>query len=232
MADNANFAGDRLRLASFLRVVGKGMPQRPSRFKRRPQDIVDRPYAYSSASPNRNNSASSNLNKSTGPSTLSFTNKAETAGASKGTQNLHANVHQRSEPAMNGDAANIDYHQQMPAELCLSPNIDNTRHDAGDSQSSSQPRLNPLPIKNNRKKAQIRRVLKTKGTSNSPRGTLCTRTRRLSVNGLALLRTTTSDGLPAPSVGVFTTDTVTLLSELTIHVIGCKHCLCYTRNRH
>ncbi|KAF2631187.1 hypothetical protein BU25DRAFT_481740 [Macroventuria anomochaeta] len=35
MPQEADFCGDRLRLSAFLRVVGDGMPQRPTRFRRR-----------------------------------------------------------------------------------------------------------------------------------------------------------------------------------------------------
>jgi hypothetical protein len=35
MLQVADFCGDRLRLSAFLRVVGDGMPQRPTRFRRR-----------------------------------------------------------------------------------------------------------------------------------------------------------------------------------------------------
>ena len=35
MPQEADFCGDRLRLSAFLRVVGNGMPKRPTRFRRR-----------------------------------------------------------------------------------------------------------------------------------------------------------------------------------------------------
>ncbi|KAF1846616.1 uncharacterized protein K460DRAFT_127088 [Cucurbitaria berberidis CBS 394.84] len=129
MPHDANFAGDRLRLASFLRVMEKGMPQRPSRFKQRLQG-VDQP----------------DTSRPFSPGSLGLTNTVEEAAIAKGTEAFQVDDNQML--VVNGDI--VHGNPRSPA-------------------------------------------------SSKPRGVSSARKRHLPVQELALLRTTTSDGLPEPS---------------------------------
>jgi hypothetical protein len=153
MANEADFAGDRLRLSAFLRIV-QNLPQRPARCRRRAPSITVDDHVPAPAS-----------------------NDAQTVSISA-TREISPSLDSGSEE---------DTHVPIRGEVL--PETENER----DDDAPNSPPKQTAPIVYTPKAPQ------TDPRQHRPSST--TRKRRLPVNELALVRTTTADGLPDRSVG-------------------------------
>jgi hypothetical protein len=183
MVDNTNFCDGRLRLTAFLRVVENGMPPRPSRFKRRvpleetsPQDSAFSEAVYTEESPeDLPNSTSS---RTSGPNTDAT---SEVPSAQKTDLEVTCSL--------------------TPMRLRVYP--DSYRHLGAGSSNEESDCEQPTAIHAISQASTYELavpVSKVKTKSSRPSKATDTRKRRLPTTGLALVRTTTSDGLPDPSV--------------------------------
>jgi hypothetical protein len=177
MSLNANFNGDRLHLASFLRAV-ENIPHRPSRFKRREAVTV----------------------QSTGPQNNIFhpdMNMFEPADAPLRLDRDEAWLPPDSPLRTPTEITHTEgaiaiggaFEQKDPYTFQHSAN-GHCALQKFDTQSMQQAlRKGTAVYKSKAKKAHPQ-----------PQGDSSTRIRQLPVNGLALVRTSTIDGLPEPSV--------------------------------
>ncbi|KAJ4989146.1 hypothetical protein SVAN01_05408 [Stagonosporopsis vannaccii] len=169
MLQTVDFCGDRLRLSAFLRIVGDGMPQRPTRFKRCLQDTINDPKGSSSR---RHNALCSSEQHNTDhrPARKSPPRDAFVFNTAQSPLPV---------PSLEDDL--------LPLQCTVTDSFNRWR--LGDSQ---------LP--NTKQQAVQRRPLTMlKPTDHSSHGLDTRKRRRLPVTELALLRTTSSDGLPHPS---------------------------------
>lgn len=155
MPHDANFVDNRLRLATFLRLVQHGMPQRPARLKRRHPATCEQSQAPGATPTNQHHPL---ITAKVGDKVASLD--------STGVDGLS--------PESQHDATE----NQCPSQRCASP--------APDEQLTSTRTSAP--------KSVLRKVNDVSSSYTS------TRRRRLPVMGLALHRTTTTDGLPEPEV--------------------------------
>lgn len=172
MTQEADFCGDRLRLSAFLRVVADGMPQRPTRFKRRSRGIDHR----------------------LGSSGQHDTDHVD-ARSSPAQKAAHEQCH--------NNTSILDVVRspspQLP-ELAAEDFRSVTRAKSG-SQKDREQSEDVQPSENQRQTGERTSVTAVTKSLKKPRKIPSTRKRRhLPVNGLALLRSTSSDGLPLPSV--------------------------------
>lgn len=185
MAD-ANFHNGRLRLAAFLRVVESDMPKRPSRFKRRfhtPEEGLQEPN---------------------GPPVLEeaeLITKQEEIGAPTGSD--------AAKHMIRPDAVPLPSEYDLPRSMSpdqSGPERSHSHADFARSANTGTPEVDePQAVKHRkhlRKKPDITQSPSNTRVAKVPGRSSATRKRRLPVIGLALLRTTTSDGLPEPAVGV------------------------------
>ena len=173
--DEANFSGDRLRLTTFLRVV-ENVPLRPSRFRRRVEHVEQRTDESHQLLP-----------------------------VVDSTINLKA-----SEPIPDDDAsltiapADVYVIPRSPVletPLLTPSDIDGINLNGSDLIAAPSPRNEQAGIKVTRPDRERTAVMRAPlEMSTSPAVSSGSRKRRLNVNALALLRTSTLDGLPEPSV--------------------------------
>lgn len=200
MDHDANFVGDRLRLATFLRIVELEMPQRPSRFKRRlePVDIENHKSDHLGSTHVESPTVEARTYGETpGPtSTAPKSPRRESVQEPTHYQNTNTILEDREatprSPMPTGSVFNIS---RSPTSVnpCL-----------GFEDSTSVQDKHGLVAKATNKGVKRQsgsaQVLKVEKAYCKATGFTNTRKRRLPVNGLALLRTTTTDGLPEPSV--------------------------------
>lgn len=163
MSRSADFCGDRLRLSAFLRVLGDGMPPRPTRCRRRlplTNDSSELPDQYD-ISPE-----------------VPVLPEAAIAGQPK-----KLSIAINSSPLSPYDSASTQGNVLTASTYCQEDQGTNPLHAPSRfANSLFTEREGALPCKIPAKVAKNRRK------------------RRLPVHQLALLRTTSSDGLPEPSV--------------------------------
>ena len=168
MPQEADFCGDRLRLSAFLRVVGNGMPKRPTRFRRRVPVTDD----------------------SLEPSTHFETTQEASTDAKTVFGKCLTKV-------PNVDPASSRVPEQpnsMSDNLFTAPETDNEGGAGFETHEDVEFVKLPPRLKERNPTAKTL-------TSKEPlKVSKHQRKRRLPVNKLALLRTTSSDGLPLPSV--------------------------------
>ena len=168
MPQEADFCGDRLRLSAFLRVVGNGMPKRPTRFRRRVPVTDD----------------------SLEPSTHFETTQEASTDAKTVFGKCLTKV-------PNVDPASSRVPEQpnsMSDNLFTAPEIDNEGGDGFETHGDVQ------IVKSTPRLKERNPTAKTLTSKEPLKVSKHQRKRRLPVNKLALLRTTSSDGLPLPSV--------------------------------
>jgi hypothetical protein len=176
MTHDANFVDNRLRLTAFLRVVEEGIPPWPSRFRRRiqmPDETAELPVATS-----QSQTATVEKRVATGVE-VGVWNEDETEYRLQPGSIYDVPLSPtstRSSPA-SGDDQDV-YERQSPVQR---------QPDTSGSAKFAHQAGTAVPVK-------------VKKASRKPLGSSSTRKRRLPVNELALLRTTTSDGLPQPGV--------------------------------
>jgi hypothetical protein len=173
MADDANFVGGRLRLAAFLRTVEDDVPQRPSRFKRRlsSKHFVREPDSAEIPC--------------IGDDVLPDVSEQDRSrGAAGGVSAEEAPI----------PGTEFDLPRSGAADVVAG------KHDGSDSACAKRQYSSAKTEKRTKNTKQVARVAKLKKQSSVLHKSSDTRKRRLPVNGLALLRTTTSDGLPEPGV--------------------------------
>lgn len=197
MSQEADFCGDRLRLSAFLRVVADGMPQRPTRFKRRfigieqsldSQKRRDADHGGAARSLSQeailegypNDTIISDVARSLWPRSPEFA-PDHIRSATRPSDELQKNCKQ-------SEAVQPLQDQQHTRE-----------------QEMTTALFEPLHV--------------SRRTSGTPRR------RHLPVNEVALLRTTSYDGLPLPSVRTCPTRQVYLAITDT-QMLGCRSPLC------
>jgi hypothetical protein len=208
MMHNANFVDNRLRLTAFLRVVEEGMPQRPSRFTRRSR-VANKTAGFSVAtSPPHTNQVvpapdahqGLSIQGSASPNAISIAAAVE----NEGTIDTEFGQFEENETENRAQSSSI-YDiplSPIPTETRSSP-ASGDNQAALERQSPGRRQQDSNPSAKFRQKARTAVLVKAKKASGKPLGSSSTRKRRLPVNELALLRTTTSDGLPQPGVRSF-----------------------------
>ncbi|KAF2129596.1 hypothetical protein P153DRAFT_396853 [Dothidotthia symphoricarpi CBS 119687] len=193
MAHDANFCGDRLRLAAFLRIMEYGIPPRPTRFRRRVQ-AVEKPMRGSDPSPTNqeysfvNTSAAIPIHGVSRPSTPEAT-----------TSGVDASRTHHSSPS-NPLATDADSTYDIPpSHTSIEPYVGLIKDGIHEPTGLQQQHANGLLVKQSLQNAGIMSSSNSHKTPSKPRPSSSTRKRRLPVNCLALMRTSTSDGLPEPS---------------------------------
>jgi hypothetical protein len=201
--DVANCCGDRLRLTTFLRIVENGMPQRPSRFRRRIPPVEEDTYESrqlvrehacpSDAALNANASDAApdhlvTLGHSCAEKPKKPDDTRDTATSQEGTS----------------DTAKIFAPAGSVYEIPRSPTPDVSLPGPSDINKTDL-NAKPTPSKERTSnevinQAQEKSIVVALERSARPAASSSTRKRHLPVHGLTLLRTTTSDGLPELSV--------------------------------
>ncbi|KAF9694566.1 hypothetical protein EKO04_007363 [Ascochyta lentis] len=172
MSYETDFRGDRLRLHAFLRVVDDGLPKRPSRFRRRFLAVSDDLEASSHS-------------------------------ISDYTNDTVASVQEASHEGPLNDVSFLDGMRPPNPEQPLPAFEEQSLVTAEDSvQQRGYEQVGCASAKSNQqteKRASDQPVTAATKAHNKLRKTPSTRhRRRIPVNELALLRTTSSDGLPQP----------------------------------
>ena len=190
MAHDANFVDDRLRLAAFLRLVENGMPQRPSRFTRHGQAVVGQLYNFN-ATPACLGEAKSSLLRMNQKLPWIRSTLSTSANPNHPDTNAHlsaaGNAESNQTKALFYQETDFDTTRTQTPERLRSDAIPNEGHGTHTSQHSAQPCSIVPPIK-----SLSEDPVPTHGPDISKS--------RLPVNELALLRSTTLDGLPEPAV--------------------------------
>jgi hypothetical protein len=204
MTHDANFVDNRLRLTAFLRVVKEGIPPWPSRFRRRiqvPDETAEPPVATSQSQTNQVLLAPEAhqeppISGLSSPIALRF---IATAVEKRAATDVEVGV-------LNEDETEYRLQPGSIYDVPLSPTSTRSSPVSGDDQDVYE-RQSPVqrqPETNGSAKfahqAGTAVPVKVKRASRKPLGSSSTRKRRLPVNELALLRTTTLDGLPQPGV--------------------------------
>jgi hypothetical protein len=183
MADDTNFCDGRLRLTAFLRAVENGMPARPSRFKRRVPLEETSPQDFAFPEPLHTEESAGYLPNST---------RSRTPGPSR----------EATSEVSSAQETDLDT-ARSPTSMRIQVYPDSYKHlgpGSGNEESDrEQPTATPT-ISHASIDEQAVHAWKVKTRSNRPLKATDTRKRRLPTTGLALVRTTTSDGLPDPSV--------------------------------
>jgi hypothetical protein len=204
--EDANFYNGRLRLTTFLRVV-ENMPQRPSRFKRRLKTSDER-VREASGGPLRDSEhqeAETMLVDQPWPShsPVPLDAAATISDGNAHVRSGHTTVNTASKPdAPLLPPTQFDFpHSPPPADSILetSDNHVDVTDEADDGLAGLNEALSIKTPKGTRKEPVVTTSSKPR-VSKNPGESSSTRKRRLPVNGLALLRTTTAVGLPEPSV--------------------------------
>ena len=171
MSQEADFCGGRLRLTAFLRVVGDGMPPRPTRFRRRPH-AADNGLDVSTS----REAGTTDTGEIITPDLGKRSNDTPTLG----TPHLDSSVHLTSEPE-----------HPLPESMVGSRDQRGGHQESQTNQQSSS-------LQKTEKRTRI--TITTNSSSKLCKTPSARKKRRLPVNELALLRTTSSNGLPQPSV--------------------------------
>ena len=192
MAHEDNFCGDRLRIAAFLRSV-QGIPKRPSRFRKHPlNNDDDKQHAGSAGlgsghqhSQDASGRLTSGDQAATRPTFLQPL-EPETTNDVSSPASASATVTYQSDdlPALHESPA--------PSEATNEENDTQIFH-SNDTQGSPLPKSSTKNVIVYTSQAKKRDVRSNEASS--------TRKRRLPVNELPLVRTTTENGLPDRSVG-------------------------------
>lgn len=204
MFDDANFCRGRLRLAAFLRIVQNDGPRRPTRFRSR-IPLAERKDDQSNGPLTEDTDSSVEESPSRDGAhtpvygTCGSLPRAETPPSLAGCQSS-----QIQSDGQSGWRKSANFDLNIPCSS--SPTRLNARSDHetigeqgnGRTSGNNQSTLQATGRSNNITKVVHKRRPMTSSTN--PAKSLRTRKRRLPVSGLALLRTTTSDGLPIPSV--------------------------------
>jgi hypothetical protein len=200
MDDDASFRGGRLRLTAFLRVVENGIPERPSRFKRRvPPPLVEQlPQTVTQHFPGHTDPSSaptpvqggglldSMLQPSIVESTIHDSSSAQDAASVDVATNVQPN------PVMQAGAEYDIPCSPSPAD----PFMEFGDHSTKDASSADDRRVVADATKFDCSRMATRKP-KALGIKRKPQRPPNARKRRQS---LALLRTSTTYGLPYPSV--------------------------------
>jgi hypothetical protein len=197
MDHDANFVGGRLRLATFLRVVELEMPQRPSRFQRRMQSVGHQSQV--------------SIRLPSGdiePPTVAASMDGETFDQHKETGSLFDN--REATPKSTVPAGSVFEVPRSPTSADPCSGFDHFSSLHGEHEPGAKGTTDQLE-----KRSRSARRLKDQQVYYKATGSSSTRKRRLPVHGLALLRTTTTDGLPKPSVRNSNGLLVGLLSLIT-----------------
>lgn len=176
MAQEADFCGGRLRLSAFLRVVGDGMPQRPTRFRRRQRAADDFPEAS--------------------------TSHATDCTDMRITVIQHEEISHEDEHFKDTSVLDTS-HSTLPEHPTLAPEdpLPESTIDSGvQSGGCQQPEADQHPIAQRKAGKRTPTALTTNSPSEPCKMLSTRKKRRLPVNELALLRTTSSNSLPRPSV--------------------------------
>lgn len=188
MADDADFSNGRLRLTAFLRVVENGLPQRPSRFRRKVQFSKTASTDLSDATSFEVSRTAGELpGQSHGDAIERVETRAEKAGPSQATIDHRSPSPQDLEE---GTFPNVTDHTTKTS-MDVSTDAENTPH-TGVTASAHQSATN-RPAGPSIKPPQPH---KSQNIQKGRKG----QKRRLPVNCLSLSRTTTTDGLPDPFV--------------------------------
>lgn len=172
MTQEADFCGDRLRLSAFLRVVADGMPERPTRFKRRFVG-VDRSF----------------------DSQIQHDPGHGDAGSPPGQEAV-----QKQYPN-NTTATHVIYSPSpQPPEIAASHLRLTTQTNSGSQRHCKQSERVQLLEDQQHIRERESTTAMTEPLDISRKTSSTPKRRHLPVNELALLRTTSSDGLPLPSV--------------------------------
>jgi hypothetical protein len=204
MTHDANFVDNRLRLTAFLRVVEQGIPPRPSRFKRRVQVSDETTNLPGPTSTSQTNPVLPVLEAYAGSVSPEASRSIHAAFEYEAAISVEIDQHEEDRTENNVQSASVYDIPRSPT-----PTEPRSRPTSDDDQNVHD-RPNPVQRPSNanspvkfRWKAGIAGPAKVKKASGKPGGPSSTRKRRLPVNELALLRTTTSDGLPQPGVRSF-----------------------------
>lgn len=178
MANDADFTGGRLRLTAFLRAVEHGMPQRPSRFRRK----VQLPEVASAESNDEPNVVTPCAVETSHPleddAVQGMESKSQIVGPS------HAGAGHCVPSSQNLGESTFTELEGQESKTSKDPPIDATTIPQTDMTAVAQRTATKRPPKQARSPLLPRKIQKI----------------RLPVNCLPLLRTTTSDGLPDPFV--------------------------------
>ncbi|KAF2796727.1 hypothetical protein K505DRAFT_415573 [Melanomma pulvis-pyrius CBS 109.77] len=195
MPRHENFSGDRLRLASFLRVV-ENIPEPPSRFRRRAQD------SDGQHSTEGGNIAIQSIQQQIFASPLISAISEATEGpqhleVAELTTGLPPDLSPNSPLRVSNANSVVDV---LPFISCdeYQPS-DSHSVDHNPSEDGARQQVNPKPDSQMSRKNKVVYKSKAKKTGHRPHGFPSTRRRQLPINGLALVRTSTVDGLPEPS---------------------------------
>jgi hypothetical protein len=188
MSHDENFNGDRLRLASFLRVVEKIPQQRPARFKRRVQEIALERHTNEEAvdvqQSRTRNDASHSVLKFYEPSAAHPDLDTNDAGLPSALGTTAKATRTKEAIAPDGTI------QQGDSNI--------VEHTASGGLALQQ--LNAQSILQVSRKRKVVHESNANKTDARFPGDSSTRIRQLLVNGLALVMTSTVHGLPEPSV--------------------------------
>lgn len=214
MADDANFVNGRLRLTAFLRLIENELPSRPSRFRRRdPVSAEQSHLSFLEAAP---------------PIGVPLVLKPEhgipavdlaISQTLPQTNHIQCNVAEELVAPHNDIArAGLPLQRNSPYDLSALPDFsercsNRTTEDNGESRCGylpvEQPRIvrssmerhpSALPSDQTSQQARKAPTVKPRKTSHRRYVSRSPRKRRLPVNELPLIRTTTADGLPQPEV--------------------------------
>ncbi|KAG9194692.1 hypothetical protein G6011_04727 [Alternaria panax] len=207
MANDANFVGNHLRLSAFLLCVEHGeMPARPSRFRRHPQ-ILDGPAKFLAPIPPRvdcNVPVAEAYNEP-----LVITSKARMEARAIITdvdeevtiEDGPSETNVSEKEGLSNDDMHVTSIYALPQSsvphLHLTPTSANDQDSHNRLEGSQYSSDLKSILQSNRKATAITAIVKK--TSGRIEGLSSTRKRRLPVHELALLRTTTLNGLPLPS---------------------------------
>lgn len=192
MAHEAGFHGDRLRLASFLRIVNS-IPQRPARFRRR-ADKPDQVTTTAGLSPAQHSQHESTEAPSASPA-VDPPLASRTAVSPNAETLSEADHHGSSVSNFSMPTDGMTSHRRE-----CSPVVElDQGNGAEDGLARDQPTTS-LPLPPAPKVRKLVYAPEKRKQSRPPRS-LCTRPRKqLPVKGLSLIRSTTEDGLPSRGV--------------------------------
>ncbi|KAF2188230.1 hypothetical protein K469DRAFT_91965 [Zopfia rhizophila CBS 207.26] len=192
MAHNEDFCGDRLRLTAFLRVI-ENMPRRPSRFHKRLRSSnqqTDKSQKDDSA-PSGHAQSSVSL----------FLAQSDESLALSEVELVTSPLERRS----SGGKAHDSYTNEYPNDPVSLPPEEDIGKSVGDhiddTATMETTDLREPPITKSRKrKGLVLYKVNTKPQDDASIKVTGGHKRRLPVNGLALVRTSTADGLPDRAV--------------------------------
>ncbi|KAH7068884.1 hypothetical protein BKA63DRAFT_580677 [Paraphoma chrysanthemicola] len=196
MCDDANFRGGRLRLTAFLRVVENGIPERPSRFKRRVPSVA--PLSETTKQ-DMNHIDPSRIDtpahtrcqpSSSGLSQISRDGQIVPSDVARGAPGTDISP----SGLLNPLGSKVSIH-----DLLRPPTSAASVESAGNNTGEDLNRSETSVVANVIESACATQKLKKDSTKTNSHGSSSTRKRRLPVQCLALVRTSTMDGLPDPS---------------------------------